>query len=213
MNDHKPGGEVIGTANQSYNQQTRRSTATKAIHANVAQRFSRDRSDSSKDRIDSDSGANKDGAREIMAYRTYTNNEYGYRVTYPAEWTVEEETPGGVSFDARVGSAEAVVYVDEGLDCILGEYVAAFTDDLSADEYIRAIETLDRRDIALESGETGRVVECAYRNKMYDERWRLTYLFVLDGTTGYTLGVDWNADDQLEAIAIRIIESFALGSV
>lgn len=144
-----------------------------------------------------------------MTFKTYTDNEYGYRVAYPAEWLVEAEPTGGASFGTRGSSAGAVVYVDEGLALTLGEYVAAFLDDLVADEYVRTVEVLDRRDIALEAGETGRVVEYAYRNAC-DERWQLAYLFVLDGTTGYTLGVDWNDADRLEAVAARIVESFAL---
>jgi hypothetical protein len=154
-------------------------------------------------------GGQSDGP---MRYRTYSDDEYGYHIAYPAEWFVESEPPGGASFGTHQGSAGAVVYVDEGLDLTLGEYVAAFLDDLAADEYVSEVEALDRRDVALESGETGRAVEYAYRNGMCDERWRLAYLFVRDGTTGYTLGVDWNDADPFREIAVRVVESFALSA-
>ncbi|MGQ5518005.1 hypothetical protein [Halococcus saccharolyticus] len=187
-----------------------RTVATRATRANAAQRSGNGRPDNSGDGIDSDGGADEDESDGQLTFRTHTDDEYGYRVTYPADWTVEPEAPGGASFGARVGSAGAVVYVDEDLNLTLGEYVAAFVDDLAADGHVQALEALDRRDIALESGETGRAVEYAYRNGMCDEYWQLAYLFVLDGTTGYTLGVDWNDDDRLEAVAAQIIESFAL---
>ncbi|EMA52714.1 hypothetical protein C450_09603 [Halococcus salifodinae DSM 8989] len=213
MNDHEPGGEMTDTTERPYNGRARRTIATRAMRANAAQRSGNGRSDNSGDGIDSDGGADEDGSDGELTFKTYTDDEYGYQVTHPVDWTVEPEAPGGASFGARVGSAGAVVYVDEGLDLTLGEYVAAFIDGLAADEHVRAVEALDRRDIALESGETGRAVEYAYRNGMCDQRWQLAYLFVLDGTTGYTLGVDWNDDDRLEAVAVRIIESFALGAV
>ncbi|WP_231188365.1 hypothetical protein [Haladaptatus sp. DYF46] len=181
-----------------------------------ATRTSADRS-SGDSRSSSDGDGTEDhesdcaGSNGKMTFRTYTDDEYGYRIAYPAEWLVEAEPTGGASFGTRRGSAGAVVYVDEGLALTLGEYVAAFLDELAADEYVRAVEALNRRDVALEAGGTGRAVEYAYRNA-FDERWRLAYLFVLDGTTGYTLGVDWNDADRLEAVAARIVESFALGA-
>lgn len=204
---------MTDTAERPYNGRARRTVATRAIRANDAQRSGRDRSDNSGDGFDSDGGVDEDGSNGELTFRTYTDDEYGYRVVYPTDWTVEPEPPGGASFGAQVGSAGAAVYVDEGLDLTFGEYVAAFIDDLAADKHVRAIEALDRRDIALESGEIGRAVEYTYQNGICDEHWQLAYLFVLDGTTGYTLGVDWNDDDdRLEAVAARIIESFALGA-
>ena len=210
MSDHEQGGEMTDTAERLCNGRARRPVATRVICANVAQRSGGSRSDSSEDRTDD--GADEDDSDGTMRYRTYTDDEYDYRVVYPADWTVEAEPPGGASFGAQVGSAGAVVYIDEGINLTLGEYVAAFLDDLAADEHVRAVEALDRRDIMLESGGTGRAVEYAYQNGTVDERWRLMYLFVLDGTTGYTLGVDWNDTDRLEAVAARIVESFALGA-
>lgn len=54
------------------------------------------------------------------------------------------------------------------------------------------------------------MIDCAYWSVPDGERWRLTYLFVREGETGYVLGVDWNDDDGLDELAARIVESFAV---
>ena len=170
------------------------------------------RSEDDEDGTEDNGGTDGEQSGGKMTYRTYTDDEYGYRLAYPAEWFVEGEPTGGTSFGTHEGSAGAVVYVDEGLDLTLREYVGAFLNDLAADDHVRETEALDRRDIALDGGGAGRVVEYAYWNELCDERWRLAYLFVLDGTTGYTFGVDWNDADSFREIAVRIVESFALGA-
>lgn len=166
--------------------------------------------DGGSDGRDGRDGDDRDEPNEDTTFRTYADEEYGYRLVYPTDWVVEAEPSGGASFDAREGSAGAVVDVDEGIDLTLAEYVAAFLDELDSDEHVRALECLDRRDIALDGGGTGRVVEYTYLSGSRDERWRLTYLFACDGATGYTLGVDWNEADRLEEVAARIVESFAI---
>ncbi|WP_207587221.1 hypothetical protein [Halomontanus rarus] len=151
-----------------------------------------------------------DGAGSIPAFETYADDEYGYRLAYPTTWSAKTEPAGGASFDDRTGSAGATVSVDDGVDLTLADYVAGFLETLAADEHVRAIERLDRRDVFLENGGTGRVVDYAYWGEPDGERWRLTYLFVREGETGYVLGVDWNDDDGLDELAARIVESFAV---
>ncbi|MFC4989032.1 MULTISPECIES: hypothetical protein [Saliphagus] len=148
------------------------------------------------------------GEKPTARVETYVDDEYGYRLVYPADWRVEAEPAGGASFDDPRGSAGATVTVDDGVDCTLTAYVAAFLDALEADDHIGSLEALDRRDVALEGGRTASVVEYAYRSD--GERWRLTYLFALAEGTGYVLGVDWNDEDDLDELATRVAESFAL---
>ncbi|WP_137289178.1 hypothetical protein [Natronorubrum halophilum] len=161
-------------------------------------------------RADGNSDEGMDGTGSISSFETYADDEYGYRLAYPATWSAKAEPAGGTSFDDRTGSAGATVSVDEGGDLTLADYVAGFLETLAADEHVRAIERLDRRDVFLESGGMGRVVDYAYWGEPDGERWRLTYLFVREGETGYVLGVDWNDDDGLDELAARIVESFAV---
>lgn len=167
------------------------------------------RSDGSHDRR-GDEDMDPEGTARREAFHTYTDNEYGYQLTYPADWIVETESSGGATFDDRTNSAGATVSVDEDIQVTLAEYVAGFLADLTDDKHVRAMECLNRRDIALESGEIGRAIDYAYLSVPRGERWRFTYLFVLDGATGYILGVDWNDDDTLDDLAARIVESFAV---
>ena len=151
-----------------------------------------------------------DRAGSIPAFETYADDEYGYWLAYPTTWSAKTEPAGGASFDDRAGSAGATVSVDEGVDLTLTDYVAGFLKALAADEHVRAIEALDRRDISLKTGGKGRVIDYAYRGEPDGDRWRLTYLFVREGATGYVLGVDWNDDDGLDELAARIVESFVV---
>lgn len=151
-----------------------------------------------------------DGAGTTPPFETYADDEYGYRLAYPTTWSAKAEPAGGASFDDRTGSAGATVSVDEGVTLTLADYVADFLEVLEADEHVRAIERLERRDSSHETGETGQVIDCAYWSVPDGERWRLTYRFVREGGTGYVLGVDWNADDGLDELAARIVESFVV---
>ncbi len=151
-----------------------------------------------------------DEAGSTLSFETYADDEYCYRLAYPTAWSAQTEPAGGASFDDRTSSAGATVSVDEGVALTLADYVAGFLEALATDEHIRAIERLGRRDVFLGTGGTGRVVDYAYWGEPDGERWRLTYLFVREGGTGYVLGVDWNDDDGLDELAARIVESFAV---
>ncbi|ELY63211.1 hypothetical protein C492_07330 [Natronococcus jeotgali DSM 18795] len=142
------------------------------------------------------------------AFETYADDAYGFRLAYPADWLVETEPAGGASFTDPRSSAGATVSIDEDLDLTLADYVAAFLKSLAVDEHVRVLEALDRRDVALEGGGTGRAIEYSYLSD--GERWRLTYLFVRAGERGYVLGVDWNDDNDLDDLAAWIVESFAV---
>lgn len=157
-----------------------------------------------------DDGAGGGHSTGSTTFKAYVDNAYGFRLAYPADWLVEMESTGGASFDDPRGSAGATVSIDDGLDCTLAGYVDAFLDALADDEHVRALEALDRREVALEGGGTGRAIEYAYLSD--GERWRLTYLFVRAGKRGYVIGVDWNDEDDLDDLAVRIVESFALGT-
>lgn len=149
---------------------------------------------------------------ETVAFETYRNDEYGYRIAYPETWSVEGESGGGVSFDDPAGPAGATVSIDAGVGMTLVEYVESFLEEFATDEHIRAFEIRDRRELALVGGGCGRAIDCAYASEPRGERWRLTYLFVRVGETGYVAGVDWNDGDVLDDLATRIVESFAVGT-
>ena len=104
------------------------------------------------------------------------------------------------------------MFVDE-VSGTLAEYVEGFFDALDGDEHVHDVERLDGRDVRLSDGQRGHVVECAYVGDAPDERWQLSYLFVRDGTTGYTVGVDWEATGDFAALASTVLESFALRTV
>lgn len=158
-----------------------------------------------------DEGIESDGgAADAGSYATYAGEAYGYRIAHPADWSVEAEATGGVSFCANGASAAgAVVFVDEGVGA-LGEYVETFVETLRADEHARAFEPAVRRDVRLRSGHPGQVVECSYVGDAPDERWRLMYLLTVVDGTGYTVGVDWNDADPLRGTAALIVGSFAV---
>lgn len=145
-------------------------------------------------------GTREQGTKPTLAFETYADDAYGYRLVHPAGWVVDGEPVGGASFSDPRGSAGATVSVDEGLDLTLGAYVAGFLEALAADEHVRALE--DRW--------MGRVIDYAYLGAPDGERWRLTYLFVRAGERGYVLGIDWKDEEGFDDDAVRIAESFAL---
>lgn len=154
-----------------------------------------------------------DGGRTVRdeddtAFRTYTDSEYGYSVAYPADWSVESDSGGGATFETSRSAAGAAVFVEEhGLSPVAS--AAAFLDELAADEHIRALEPLAQRDTRLQSGQTGRIIECTYVGDSCDQ-WRLMYLFARRDDTGYTLGIDWDDATGLDAMATMMVKSFAL---
>lgn len=153
-----------------------------------------------------------DEAAGETTFETYRNDEYGYRIAYPADWSVEAESGGGTSFDDPRSSAGATVSLDVRVGITPVKYVKSFLGDLTADEHVRALEIRDRRELALNDGECERAIDGAYATEPRGERWRLTYLFVLDGEAGYVVGVDGNDGDGLDDLATRIVESFAVDS-
>lgn len=163
-------------------------------------------------RVGTDGGLTDDGGTNDMPeMATYTDAELGYSVEYPAGWSADPDPDGGVTFtDPNSTAAGAVVFVDESVESNPSAYAARFRETLATDEHVHALERLDRRTVWLLSGHRGRVVEYAYVGDVPDDRWRLTYLFVVAETTGYTVGVDWAADTGFEAVARTIVESFRL---
>lgn len=145
---------------------------------------------------------------DATALRTYTDDEYGYSLAYPADWTVELDSGGGATFEAPRSAVGAAVFVEESR-LTPAASAAAFLAELDADEYIHALELLAQRKRQLESGQTGWIVECTYAGDSH-EQWRLAYLFVCAADTGYTLGIDWNAAAEFEECAAAILESFTL---
>lgn len=140
---------------------------------------------------------------------TYSNEEYGYSLAYPADWSVEPDSDGGATFAAPQSAAGAAVFVEKH-EHTPATAAAAFLDELAADEHVHALELLAQRETVLQSGQPGHVVECTYAGDS-SVRWWLAYLFAREADTGYTVGVDWN-DDAVTATASAILESFALGA-
>lgn len=154
--------------------------------------------------IETDGGQMDDNA---LAFSTYTDDEYGYSLAYPTDWTVERDSDG-TTFEAPRSSAGAVVFVEEG-GLTPKASAVAFLADLADDEHVHALDVLTRREIRLKTGQTGRIIECAYVGDSH-KRWRLSYLFVAVKSTGYTVGVDWSDAVDFETVAARIVESFAV---
>lgn len=162
-------------------------------------------------RIGTDGGLTDGGTSDMLELTTYTDAAFGYSVEYPTDWSADPDPDGGVTFaDPNSTAAGAVVFVDESVDSSPSSYAARFRETLAVDEHVHALERLDRRTVWLPAGHRGRLVEYAYVGDVPDDRWRLTYLFVVAGTTGYTVGVDWAADTGFEAVARTIVESFRL---
>lgn len=140
--------------------------------------------------------------------RTYTDDEYGYSLAYPSDWPIELDPDGGTTFEIPWSGAGAAVFVEERRSTPEAA-AAAFLVELDADEYVHALELLAQRNVQLESGQTGWVVECAYAGDFH-ERWRLAYLFVCAEDIEYTLGIDWRDTGEFERCAATILESFTL---
>ena len=149
-------------------------------------------------------------SRDEAEFVTYTDEEYGYTISYPADWSAGADAGGGATFEDPTSMAGAVVFVDEDVERDVAAYAEHFEAEFAADDHVHDVERLDRRTVWLPSGHRGRAVECRYVGGDPDERWRLTYLFVVAGTIGYTVGVDWDVDVDFEAVARTVIESFAL---
>lgn len=158
--------------------------------------------------VERSNGGTVDGDNPALA--TYTNEEYGYSLDYPDGWSVEIDAGGGVTFEDTTSMAGAVVFLDTNSSDDLATYADRFQTNLAADDHVHDLERLDRRTVRLPSSHRGRIVECAYVGDTPDERWRLTYLFVVDDDTGYTVGIDWTADTGFEEIARTVVESFTL---
>lgn len=141
---------------------------------------------------------------------TYIDDEYGYSLAYPAEWSIKRDPDGGTTFEASRSTTGATVFVERS-GLAPEASAAAFLAELAADEHVHALEVLAQRDTRLKSGQTGRVVVCAYVSDSCD-RWRLSYLFARMDGIGYTLGIDWNDTAECDATATAMVESFALGA-
>lgn len=155
-------------------------------------------------------GGTPDDVDSDEKFTMYTDEEYGYRVAYPTEWSVVLEPTRGASFGALAPSdAGAVVFVDESVEN-LHSYVEEFMTDLRADEHVHVSEPVTQRDVCLKGGHRGRVIECPYIGDTPTKTLRFVYLFAVVDGTGYTVGVDWNDDDSLDDVAAYVVESFAL---
>lgn len=155
-------------------------------------------------------GGTPDSTDSDERFTMYTDEEYGYRVAYPTEWSVETEPTGGASFGALAPSdAGAVVFVDEPVES-LQSYVEEFMTDLRADEHVHVSEPVTQRDVCLKGGHRGQVIECPYVGDTPTKTLRFVYLLAVVGGTGYTVGVDWNDDDSLDDVATHVVESFAV---
>lgn len=146
-----------------------------------------------------------------VTLRTYTDNEYGYSLAYPADWSVAPDLDGGATLETSRNAAGVAVFVEEDVGLTPKAFAAVFLDELDTDKHIHALELVTQEDVRLRSGQTGQLLECVYVSDSY-ERWRLVYLFVCDNDTGYTLRIDWNDNDttEFETTATAMIKSFAL---
>jgi hypothetical protein len=134
----------------------------------------------------------------------YTDEEHGYRLAHPADWSVEVNG-GNTTFAAPDGDVSAVVEWD-------GRTTAASTTalltELDVDGYVTGFELFMDGTVRVADGQTGCVLECTYVAD--GERWRLCYLFVSANDTDYSLGIDWRDAIAFAGTAGAMIESFAV---
>lgn len=147
------------------------------------------------------------GSNDEPEFAVYTDDRYGYRLAYPADWSVEPD-PSGVVLESRRSGAGAAVFVEtspfDPAAC-----AATFLAELANDDHVHSLELRGHREREPGDDHQGVVVDCTYVGDSGD-RWWLSYLFARDDHTGYTLGVDWNDTTGFEATAERIVASFAL---
>ncbi|EMA35794.1 hypothetical protein [Halococcus hamelinensis] len=146
------------------------------------------------------------GSSDEPEFAVYTDDRYGYRLAYPADWSVESDLSGVVLESRRSGAGAAVFVETTRFDP--AACAATFLTELADDDHVHSLELRSHRERKPGDDHQGVVVDCTYVGDS-GERWWLSYLFARDDRTGYTLGVDWNDTTGFEATAERIVASFA----
>ncbi|WP_049998987.1 hypothetical protein [Halococcus sediminicola] len=139
----------------------------------------------------------------------YEDEEHGYRLAYPAHWSVDADADGA-TFEAPDSDVGAAVFVERGGQTTAAA-VAAFRDELDADAYVTELDVLGDGTVRVASDESGRLLECTYLDDA-GERWRLCYLFVTTTDAGYTLGIDWHDAIAFAPTAAAMVESFGVAT-
>ncbi len=145
---------------------------------------------------------------------TYTNSEYGYRVQYPAEWSVDENSPTKTVFRAEDNMAviEARVPGSPGQDETLDEVVETALS--STRRRMDDVEVLDEQEATLESGEPARVSQIRYDNPNDNAGMiRSSYLVALAEGLVYELEFAMEDAEHTEAdeqLATAIINSYEI---
>lgn len=142
---------------------------------------------------------------------TYENERYGYRIQYPAEWSVNENA-SRVKFASD--SEESQLWIDIidelGQNDTLDQFVdlaISKTRDRMSDT-----EVLDDYGVTLSSGQPAHVVEFRYSIDT-GETVRSTYLATLHEERAYEVEFgywDTNYTEAAEQLATSLIDSFAL---
>lgn len=149
-----------------------------------------------------------------LRLETYTNSEYGYRVQYPAEWSVDDSAPTETAFRANDNMAVLEVRVpgssgqNETLDQAVETALSATRSRMDD------VEVLDEQAVTLESGEPARVSQIRYDNPNDSAGMiRSTYLVTLVKGLVYELEFAMEDAEHTEAdeqLATAIINSYEL---
>jgi hypothetical protein len=188
------------------NESDRLTTKTTPNGRGWTTRSTRGRAGGARRRAETDVGTTDDETD----LATDTDKEYGYSPIRPADWSIESDGGGGTTFEDGASVADVILLGDENRENDLTLYTERFHEELAADDQVHNIKRLNCRSIRLTDGHQGRGVGCAYVSGAPDECWRLIYLFVVAGTTRYTIGVDRAADADFGRVARTVVESFAL---
>lgn len=146
-------------------------------------------------------------------WETYTNNEYGYRVQYPARWYVDEQTTetifspdqGAIGFETRVKSPkDSEITLDEIVEGALSSTHSRMDD----------VEVLDDQEVTLESGERAHTIQFRYDNPNDGGGMlRTTYLVTVSDGLVYELEFVTESTEYTETeqeLAAAVIGSYAL---
>ena len=172
----------------------------------LAKRSDRPGGEDTNPALETDGGT---GGKTDEAFRTYTDDEYGYTLAYPADWSVEPDPDGGVTFEAPESTVGVTVFVERGARLTPEASAEAFLAELRTDEHVRALELAAPRSVRSKTDQTAALIECSYSDESC-ERWWLEYLFVRHENVSYTLGIDWSDTVSFGTTADAIVASFTL---
>jgi hypothetical protein len=154
-------------------------------------------------------------ALENTQLATYTNEVYGYRVKYPANWAVYDDNPQIVNIlSSETFGQLRLTVVETQRQYTLDEVVDISLQ--SARTRTSGLTVLDQHGITLSDGQRGHVLDLVYDNPNDPAgQYRTKFFITVRGTTAYQVEFGFLKSDYTTAVdrlATQIIESFTLTS-